>query len=397
MTTNHITPMSTQAPTTARPTYTNAPLPERKGGYIPTLDGWRAIAVAAVILYHAAPGTLLGHSLQPLQNWGDRGVQLFFAISGLLICSRLLEERRLWGHISLRGFYLRRLFRIQPAAFAYLAAIVLLTLVGILHTSLRANLSALLCYRNYFNALDLSNLPDDRYTGHFWSLAVEEHFYLILPSLLVLSRRRTLPALATLSVLALLWPPIAHQLHLTKGILSAQRTDMALQDLVIPALLAVLLTRPAFRTRLTQLTRHGKLILLVIALIVASERLLGGHLTHQITCLGFPLILASTVLHPTGWLGRLLETPPLLFVGRISYSLYLWQQLFFIHRPDLSVLRHLQVAPWNILAAFACALASYHLVERPMLKLGHRFAPPPTPGRPDLKGDLTTTPPPTPA
>ncbi len=376
------------APTEAQIATPRAP----KSGYIPTLDGWRAIAVTAVILFHAHRITLFGYSLLPVQNWGDRGVNLFFAISGLLICTRLLEEQRVWGHISLPGFYLRRLFRIQPAAFAFLAVVALLGLIGILHLTASATLASLLCYRNYFNALDFASTPDDRYTSHFWSLAVEEHFYLLLPSLLVLARRRALPVLATLSGLALLWPPIAHHLGLTKGLLAYQRTDMALQDLVVPALLAVLLTRSTFRARLTALARHGKLILLVLFAIIASERFLGGHITHQITCVGFPLLLASTVLHPGEWLGRLLETRPFLFIGRISYSLYLWQQLFFIRRPELSALRHLQAAPWCILAVLACAIASYYLIERPMMKLGHRLAPPPTPGRPDLKGDLVTTP-----
>ncbi len=379
-------------PSTNNPTYSQSPLPERKGGYLPTLDGWRAIAVSAVIFYHARPITLFGRSLLPLQNWGDRGVQLFFAISGLLICSRLLEERRRWGHISLPGFYIRRLFRIQPAAFAFLAFILLLSALGITHTSTGANLSSFLFYRNYFNALDLPHLADDRYTVHFWSLAVEEHFYLILPSLLVLSGRRTLPVLSTLSVLALLWPPLAHHLGLTKGMLAAQRTDMAFQDLIVPALLAVVLTYPGVRARLTALSRHGKLILLVVASILVSQLFLGGHITHQLTCLGFPLMLASTVLHPSTWLGRLLESRPFLFVGRISYSLYLWQQLFFLHRPETSILRHVQGFPTDLLAAFACALASYFVIEKPLITLGHRLAPPPSPGRPDLKGDLVSTP-----
>ena len=358
----------------------------KRSGYIPTLDGWRTIAVFAVIAYHARPIQLGGVSLQRLQNYGDRGVQLFFAISGLLICSRLLDEQRRHGSISLKGFYLRRLFRIQPAAVVMLATVALLAVLGILHVSLGAMSAALFSYSNFFNAFHLSTMPDDRYTGHFWSLAVEEHFYLLLPAILVVARKRTVPVLAALSAIFVVWPPIAHLLGLTTAELSAQRTDMALQSLFVPALLAVLLSQPAFRTWMVRASRYGVLIVLVMGAMLVSELLLGGHVTQQITCFGFPLVVMSTMLHPEGWLGRLLETRVFTYFGRLSYSLYLWQQIFFLHRPETSILRYVQGWPVNLLAAIGCAMLSYYFVEKPMMKLGHRVAPPVTPGRADLEG-----------
>ena len=133
-------------------------------------------------------------------------------------------------------------------------------------------------------------------------------------------------------------------------------------------------------------SRHGALIGLVLVAVLVSEVFLGGHLTHQITCIGFPLMVASTMLHPEEWLGRLLETPVFTFFGRISYSLYLWQQLFFIRRPETSALRHVQGWPADLAGAVVCAVASYYLVEKPLMRLGHRVAPPVTPGRADLAG-----------
>lgn len=358
----------------------------RRSGYIPTLDGWRTLAVFAVIAYHARAIHVGGVSLERLQSYGDRGVQVFFAISGLLICSRLLDEQERHGSISLKGFYLRRLFRIQPAAIAMLAGVTVLAALGILHVSLGAMMASLFSYRNFFNAFATTALPDDRYTVHFWSLAVEEHFYLILPAILVFARKRLVPVLALLSVIFVVWPPVAHLLHLTKAELSAQRTDLALQDLFVPALLAVLLARPAFRARMVQMSRHGVLVVMVVAALVVSELLLGGHLTHEITCFGFPVMIMSTVLHPEGWLGRLLETRVMTYFGRLSYSLYLWQQIFFLHRPETSVLRYVQGWPVDLLGALLCAVGSYYLVEKPMMRLGHRVAPPVTPGRADLAG-----------
>lgn len=358
----------------------------KRSGYISTLDGWRTIAIFAVIAFHSRPINVGGFSFERLQNYGDRGVQLFFAISGILICSRLLEEQRVHGSISLRGFYLRRLFRIQPAAIVMLAAVGLLALVGVLHVSLGAMMASLLSYRNFFNAFDAPTFSGDRYTVHFWSLAVEEHFYFLLPAILVFFRRRVILVLTLLSGVFLLWPPMAHRLGLTSAPLSYQRTDLALQDLLVPALLAVLLTRPWFRERMIRITRFSALIVVVVVSLLFSELLLGGHITHQITCFGFPVMIASTMLHPEEWLGRLLETRPFTFFGRLSYSLYLWQQLFFLHRPETSVLHYFQGWPINIVASVLCALASYYFVEKPFIKLGHRVAPPVTPGREDLRG-----------
>jgi len=95
-------------------------------------------------------------------------------------------------------------------------------------------------------------------------------------------------------------------------------------------------------------------------------------------------MVLSTVLNPRGRLARLLESRLFSFMGRISYSLYLWQQLFFIHRPESSSLRFLQAAPWNIIVLLTCAILSYYVVEKPMMRIGHRLAPPITAGRADL-------------
>jgi peptidoglycan/LPS O-acetylase OafA/YrhL len=96
-----------------------------------------------------------------------------------------------------------------------------------------------------------------------------------------------------------------------------------------------------------------------------------------------PWMLAGTVLRPAGALGRALESAPLRWVGRLSYSLYLWQELFFVkrHANLASALTPLQSWPYNVVALLACAAASYYLLERPLTRLGHRLATPATPGR----------------
>lgn len=356
-----------------------------RSGYIRTLDGWRAIAVWAVIFYHSRIFSVGRLQLGGLHDFCDRGVQLFFAISGILICSRLLEEQRLHGSISLKGFYIRRVFRIQPAAIVYLSIVGILGLIGIIPQTLAPWLSSLFCFRNIYMAANWATSPNDRYTVHFWSLAVEEHFYLFLPVLLVIARKRLAQALGILSVLFFFWPPIADHLGLFVTQLNGWRTDMALRFLLVPAFLAVMLTRSAFRAWLTKVSSYGALIVLVIAGILISQLFLKQHLTSEICCIGFPLMVLSTMLHPRGWLGRLLETSLFTFMGRISYSLYLWQTLFFIGRPEYSVLRYLQFPVVNLIASLTCATLSYYVVEKPLMRIGHRLAPPATPGRRDLK------------
>jgi peptidoglycan/LPS O-acetylase OafA/YrhL len=104
----------------------------------------------------------------------------------------------------------------------------------------------------------------------------------------------------------------------------------------------------------------------------------------------FQFWVVATMLHPRSLTTRLLEWEPLRFIGRLSYSIYLWHALFIVGRlPQVALNAHgllfLTGRPWRYLATAACALASYYWVERPMIRLGHKLAPPATPGHLDLQ------------
>ncbi|HLB08176.1 MAG TPA: acyltransferase, partial [Gemmatimonadaceae bacterium] len=177
-------------------------------GYIPTLDGWRAVAIIAVMASHA------GHSYSaPLGRGsffdrissGTHGVNLFFAISGLLITSRLLEEWDTAGRVSLKRFYIRRAFRILPPALLYLACVALLGAIGLLPVVREEFVAATLFYRNYLPAI-LGPGGAGFFTSHYWSLGVEEHFYLFWPALLLFAgRKRALPVAIVVAVLVAVW------------------------------------------------------------------------------------------------------------------------------------------------------------------------------------------------
>lgn len=315
-------------------------------------------------------------TLLALARQGAKGVDLFFAISGFLICSRLLEEHQATGLISLKGFYIRRFLRILPAYWLLLAGLSVLALIGLVEVSRRDWLASIFFVRNY--------VGQGWYTGHLWSLAVEEHFYLLWPGLLAWwSPARARWRVLLLTAVIVVWREADTRLQLVSRVLpdahSYSRTDLRLDALLLGCWIALLLSDPTWRARLTQWLRGAAWIgiLVLLALNVAVH----PPLRALWEALLLPVLLAATVLHPYTSLGRLLELRALRWIGRISYSLYLWQQVFLPPSDMPATLDGAQHLPWSVLAACTCAAGSYYLVERPMIRLGHRLAPPTTEGR----------------
>jgi peptidoglycan/LPS O-acetylase OafA/YrhL len=340
--------------------------PDRLRGYLPTLDGWRAISILLVLVCHTTfhvSSPLLQRGLNQFSMFGKVGVSIFFAISGLLICSRMLDEETKYGSISIRNFYIRRAFRILPGAFTYLLCVGLLARV--LGITWLGWISALLFCRNYV----LVHPWKDWYTSHFWSLGVEEHFYLLLPGLLVLVRRRRALVLGMMALMVVAW----RSYYVSSFQLSPeQHTDTVIDALLIPAMLiAIAKDRVHFGTFARYLTPGMTLVLGLTYLgLMAVHVPFYLALRHLI----LPLILLSTCLNSETLFGRMLEWPPLRWLGRLSYSLYLWQQLFFYMWEPGSPLGKIQQFPLNLLLAMACACASYYLLERPLVRYSHTIA-----------------------
>jgi peptidoglycan/LPS O-acetylase OafA/YrhL len=357
--------------------------------YRPTLDGWRAIAILLVMFEHCGGALFEPGGRFPNPTWfsisqhGVFGVDLFFGISGLLICGRLLDENQRTGGISLRSFYVRRVFRIIPPAFAYLATIAVLAIVGVIYVSPREWLSSLFFSRNYIL------VPPDAgwYTGHFWSLSVEEHFYLIWPAALIaLGASRARRFTPWLAIAVALWRVVDYVYfhgQIWPGVLSNlvyERTDTRFDSLLWGCWVALIARDQSFRVAFTR-PRSG---LVIAGLLSALILLLALNPPLQTGVEGFlvPAILIGTVLNSGLLLSRILETSAMRWIGRISYSLYIWQQLFLgtIRRPlPLGIL---QEFPLNVVAVFICAATSYYLLERPLVRIGHslsaRFQPPQT-------------------
>jgi peptidoglycan/LPS O-acetylase OafA/YrhL len=290
--------------------------------YIPTLNGWRAIAVLLVIAAHSLEmmqnsGTSIGSLAVSVFSHAGVGVDIFFAISGYLICTLLLQEKSSDGSINLPAFYTRRAFRILPPLIVYLAAITALRASNLLPmVSVRELLASIFFVRNYFEG--------SWYTAHFWSLAIEEHFYMFVPIMLAsFSWKNSLRfALAIVVACALV------RLY-ESGIPDLKvefRTEARLDAIMYGAIAALLVFkfRPALEEHLSAS------VILGIGLFAIIICYLLPYMPVRRTALAMmmPVLIVYTAFNYRNAIGQFLESGPLQWVGKLSYSLYVWQMLF---------------------------------------------------------------------
>jgi peptidoglycan/LPS O-acetylase OafA/YrhL len=342
----------------------------RNAAYLPTLDGWRAVAILLVIVDHTLRGIAdQSHTPLPLRFLlGQQGVNIFFGISGFLITWKLLEEKQQTNSISLPQFYRRRIYRIFPAAFAFLLVTGVLCALGLLPGKKIDFASSVLYFRNFIPVLWPSIC-----TAHFWSLSLEEQFYLALPAALLWSRTRPFVVFAAgLAGACGLWRWyfFGHVPGADLLLSTCYRTDFRVDGLLCGCLMAVAVQQPDIRIRLKKALTTP--MLLSLAVVFAIFVYWSGERTLFTESLIIPLLLAGTVLSPQKLPGRILEWKPIRWVGRISYSLYLWQQLFLLCPVNSWVFRPLSRFPVNIVASFACAMLSHYCLERPMVRNAHR-------------------------
>lgn len=334
-----------------------------EGGRIIRLDGIRGIAILCVLFSHSAFRFTGNENLSPI---GHFGVLLFFALSGYLITLRLLDDFDRHGSISLRKFYTRRAFRILPPAVTYLLILALLTWLGVVVCSDQSIRAALFFYVNYIKAGTLGWRA-----GHFWSLSVEEHFYLIWPALLVACRvRRGWIAAALLAIAINLWRYYAgHHGLMDRASYDnvAFRTDSIADTLLWGCCLAFVRARLSSKwaTALVLVAIAFDILLMFPGLLPQLQRFLPRHFVPVEQFLP-TLILAGIVLTDSSKLVRALEFKPLRWLGLISYSLYIWQQMFLTPGGRLPLI-------WDLGAAVVAAYLSYTLIETPCIAYGRKL------------------------
>ncbi len=341
------------------------------GGRIPSLDGIRAISIAMVLLGHLQSTD--GFPALTINRWlGDLahlGVIVFFILSGFLITSLLMQERARTGSVSLKLFYVRRILRIFPAFYIYIFIVAMIIAGGLDAPPINgADIGYALTYTvNYYPGRSWN-------IGHLWSLSVEEQFYLLWPLCFVLLCERR--ALAVAVITFALGPLVRALMHLVFHAPSPWR-DLEVfpamaDNIAIGCIFALLRPWLLAQDWYLQITSSPWLAL-GLPLVFLINRMLDYTV---IDLVGSPIMLVClTVLieastrHGQSRAGRFLNWKPVVFVGLISYSLYLWQQPFLDRHAHLAM----TAFPLNIVLAVAMALLSYFVVERSFLKVRRNY------------------------
>ncbi|MFZ4517308.1 MAG: acyltransferase family protein [Microthrixaceae bacterium] len=367
-------------------------------GYEPALDGMRAVAVLAVMLFHfVGPDIFTG---------GLIGVDVFFVLSGFLITNLLLDEQRRAGAVSLRGFYHRRVLRLFPAMYALLALVTLAALfIGREYPTVWAEIGAAALY-SYQWFLAFFGFPEPgspRVLFHLWSLSVEEWFYFVWPFVLLLGLRTVLRQRVLLwaaGAWAALWVLIrlsgnvvgvewtSDQPFAGTGVgyagevvyrMSAMRFDM----LIAGCLLAIATRRwgwgagdrageGADRPRRLPVAAAAAAILLLGELLLAGRVPLFdpfGSVGFNAALLGLPALVLWVHLHPGGRWGRWLSIPVVVWIGKRSYGLYLWHEVLNVLTPEATSKAALVVRTAVLfLLSFGVAELSWRFIESPFLR-----------------------------
>ncbi len=346
---------------------------------IPSLDGLRALSIFLVVALHTVQRVSehrhVGWGWYALFN-GSSGVFIFFEISGFLITTLLLNEHAKRGSVSLRGFYLRRAFRILPPLYVYIGTVVVLGLLGRLALDRRDLLSSLFFFHNYIQHSPMWSLE------HLWSISVEEQFYLIWPFLFVFCLRR--PGLAgrhaasAVPLLILILSPFARVLLGHSGNPMLHRIGVNYFNfdfLMFGCLVALLQGTSRFEATYRAATHVWWLPPAVMALcsVLAAryENYFNLPVGYTINGAATAMFLLWCTRNPDTAVGRALNWGPVARIGVLSYSIYLWQTLFLHHLngPVFAPLTWLTKFPLSWAGFFLAALFSYEVVEQPSLRL----------------------------
>jgi peptidoglycan/LPS O-acetylase OafA/YrhL len=347
---------------------------------IPSLDGLRALSIFLVLALHSIQRLEVTSPVSFL--WvgifnGGTGVFIFFVISGYLITSLLLREHEKRGSISLRGFYFRRAMRILPPLYVYVGVLLLLGLIGRLPIFKLDIISALFFFHDYA----LSRMWA---LEHFWSLSIEEQFYLIWPLLLLYCLRLPGPEgrwkASKIAIAIVLVSPLIRIFSFTIGrntyLHNGYSFHTHADSLMFGCLLALVQDTPVFE----RLYRFAtKIWWIPPAVIVVSDCVSARYQNYWDFPLGMTvcgaaiaLFLLWCVRNPASAVGRFLNSRPIAHIGVLSYSIYIWQTLF-LNPSNLSLfgpfLKLLYTFPFSWLAILVVAELSYYLVERPSLRL----------------------------
>jgi peptidoglycan/LPS O-acetylase OafA/YrhL len=353
----------------------------RASSRIPSLDGLRAVSICLVLIGHLM-GTI------PAQGPGTRwfttffgndgfGVLVFFVISGFLI-TRLLIAEDDRGQVSMGDFYRRRIFRIAPVALLYIGVVALLRVTDVIDITWPSLLRGLFFFKDYDSLFaDARSNTGNWFVGHMWSLSIEEQFYLFWPFLFLALNRHQAKWFAGAVIVAGPFIRVAQyaafdHLHLFVYFMLHTRMD----SLMMGCFIALCYHDAWFERALEKAFRwHLPLVAIVYAFVISPivTTYLGGK--YQLTIgwslenLCVAMMLLWVVRRPETLFGRFLNLRWVSGLGALSYSLYIWQQMFLTDNNATWSGR----APLSLVVVFVVALCSYHGFEKPMIRFGRAW------------------------
>ncbi len=337
---------------------------------IPGLDGLRAISIAFVCVGHADSlfsRTALNPFLVECLANHRLGVTLFFVISGFIITWVLRRERSTRGTISLSGFYVRRAFRILPPVAVYLVYLAWRQSLNDVYIPPAEWYGAIFFYWNYIPG------AATWWVSHFWSLALEEQFYLLWPCcLILLGLWRSAGAAATVILLSplirigtyFLFPDLRDRI----GNMSHTQLDL----IMFGCLAALLAENERGFPKWPRVFHSVALAAAIFAFLISpamsdwARSYYGLSIRSTLEGLSLALIVVWVIQNHSSWVGRALEFGPLVYVGQFSFSLYLWQQYFL---PPARVL-----GVYELVGPIMYAMISYHWIEQPFQRWGRHFS-----------------------
>ncbi len=347
--------------------------PTAKYGYIPALDGLRALSVGIVFLAHFG----LDHIVP-----GGLGVTVFFFISGFLITRLLIAEAQTNGKIRIKQFYIRRILRLYPALlFMVLMSSALFGAFGFGGPTWHEFLAALGYGMNVLLALQAHGIGETYMSWNpLWSLAVEEHFYLFFPLLLLAFGHKWKRALWTIAVLLLLTPLwrafIVFGTNIHADTYTYVMSDARMDSILWGCMASLCLhTYPQILTKkwlIGWIPTIFAVFLFAITLLVRDAEF-RNIIRYSIQGLALFLLICNLYFNPVFKFAiSALEFAPLAWVGRLSYPLYLWH---FVMLDFWGRIYHsqIQIICTALVCSFLAATISLYLIERPMLSLRKRY------------------------
>jgi peptidoglycan/LPS O-acetylase OafA/YrhL len=352
----------------------------RRLGYSPPLDGVRGVAVLVVMIFHAT------QTISP--RGGFIGVDVFFVLSGFLITSLIVQEYDRFSSLNFKNFYIRRFLRLGPALLLFLFAFCVASVILVSHSKAKSNMvDALIALFYVANWARVFGIHPPDYLGHTWSLSIEEQFYLLWPVTLVAMLRmwknRWLVTLAACLLALASW---GLRIYLTLGGAGIDRLyeglDTRADSLMIGSALGIALASGLLSATVKNaLSRWLSLAGLLATAVLVYVCLNVGFTDRQMYYwIFFAVELATAVLilhllvNRGGPLHWLLSLRWIVWIGSISYGLYLWHYPIFRWMQDAKY-TSTDVIIYGSLVTFVLAVSSFYLMERPLLKLKKRFSP----------------------